>query len=92
MERRGRGDSHPLGDEDRLDATQILFALDNYDHGSGGAEKAAQSLARALAGRGRLVRLVQSGPVDESYADGPLQVHTLGLPDPGWIRDRDALH
>ena len=67
----------------------IVFALDNYDHGSGGAEMSAQAIARQLAARGHGLHVLQSGSDERSYDDGPVRVHTRRLPSRGFLRDRD---
>jgi glycosyltransferase involved in cell wall biosynthesis len=66
----------------------VLFALDNYDHGSGGAEMSAQAIARQLAARGHTVQVLQEGKDERSYDDGPVRVHTRPLPSRGWIKNR----
>ena len=68
---------------------RILFSLDNYDHGSGGAERCVQALARALAGRGHHVQVLQEGGSTGCYDDGQVRVHTRHLPRPRLFRDRD---
>ncbi|MCP4576582.1 MAG: glycosyltransferase family 4 protein, partial [Deltaproteobacteria bacterium] len=68
---------------------KILFSVDNYDHGSGGAEKSAQTIARALAGRHHSVHVLQGGVGKRDYDDGPVRVHVRELPSPRFIRDRD---
>lgn len=67
---------------------RILFSLDNYDHGTGGAERSAHTLAHQLAARGHQVTALQRGdapPCD----DGPVRVHCRPLPVSRWWRDRD---
>ncbi len=68
---------------------KILFSLDNYDHGSGGAELAARGLCRALAARGHELRVLQCGTGRTSYDDGLVRVHTHPLRQPRLLRDRD---
>ena len=68
---------------------KILFSLDNYDHGSGGAELAARGLCRGLATRGHELFVLQCGPERTSYDDGPVRVHTRPLDEPRLLRDRD---
>ncbi|MFP4055620.1 MAG: glycosyltransferase family 4 protein [Candidatus Brocadiia bacterium] len=67
----------------------ILFSLDNYDHGTGGAEMSVQALAHQLAARGHRVQVLQRNDDVASYHDGPIAVHTRPLPVPRLIRDRD---
>jgi len=67
----------------------ILFSLDNYDHGSGGAEMSAQAISRELVTRGHTVTILQRGDTETSYDDGPVSVHTRTLPQPRFFRDRD---
>jgi len=68
---------------------KILFSLDNYDHGTGGAEMSIQALAHQLAARGHHVRVFQRDDSVGSYDDGPIRVHTCPLVNPRFIRDRD---
>ena len=68
---------------------RILFSLDNYDHGTGGAEMSARGLARRLAARGHEVQVLQRGDAEASYSDGPIAVHTRPLPVARWLRDRE---
>ena len=68
---------------------RVLFALDNYDHGSGGAEMAVRSLASALAERGHQVEVLQRDDVVKSYERGAIRIHTRPLPMPRLIRNRD---
>ena len=67
----------------------VLFSLDNYDHGTGGAEMCAQGLARHLAAHGHQVHVLQVGPDVASYELDGVQVHTHPLPSPRLVRDRD---
>ncbi len=67
----------------------ILLALDNYDHGSGGAEMSAQAIARQLAARGHHLHVLQEGRDERSYDDGAVHVHTRPLPSHGLIKNRD---
>jgi len=67
----------------------ILLSLDNYDHGSGGAEMSAQAIAREFVKRGHKVTVLQRGDGKTSYDDGPVSVHTRTLPQPRFFRDRD---
>ncbi|MBL7222639.1 MAG: glycosyltransferase family 4 protein [Candidatus Brocadiae bacterium] len=66
----------------------ILLALDNYDHGSGGAEMSAQAIARQLAARGHAVHVLQADDATRTYDDGAVRVHTRALPARGWIKNR----
>lgn len=68
---------------------KILFSLDNYDHGTGGAEMSIQTLAHQLATRGHKVQVLQRNETVGTYDDGPIRVHTYPLPLPRFIRDRD---
>ena len=68
---------------------KILFSLDNYDHGTGGAEMSIQALAHQLATRGHEIRVLQRDEDVRSYDDGPIHVHTYPLASPRFIRDRD---
>ena len=68
---------------------KILFSLDNYDHGTGGAEMSIQALAHQLAIRGHEIRVLQRDENVSSYDDGPVHVHTYPLASPRFIRDRD---
>jgi glycosyltransferase involved in cell wall biosynthesis len=68
---------------------KILFSLDNYDHGTGGAEKSVQTLARQLATRGHSVQVLQRDNTVGAYDDDSIRVHTRPLPCPRFIRDRD---
>ncbi len=68
---------------------KILFSLDNYDHGTGGAEMSIQALAHQLATRGHEIRVIQRDEDVRSYDDGPVHVHTYPLTSPRFIRDRD---
>ncbi|MBW2194208.1 MAG: glycosyltransferase [Deltaproteobacteria bacterium] len=68
---------------------KILFSLDNYDHGTGGAEISMQALAHLLGERGHDVRVLQRGSMVGTYNNGPICVHTYPLPSPGLIRDRN---
>lgn len=72
---------------------RVLFALDNYDNGSGGAEICAQVLARALASRGHRVEVLQIDSTQRSYRDGDVEIHTRVLTRPRLVREahRDAL-
>ena len=67
----------------------LLFALDNYDHGTGGAEMSARALARQLAARGHQVQVLQRGDAIGSYDDGAVRVHTRPLPAARLFRDAD---
>jgi glycosyltransferase involved in cell wall biosynthesis len=67
---------------------RILFSLDNYDHGTGGAERSARTLAHQLAARGHQLAVLQRGdapPCD----DGPVRVHTHPIAQSRWWRDAD---
>lgn len=68
---------------------KILCSLDNYDHGTGGAEMSIQTLAHQLASRGHKVQVLQRDETVGTYDDGLIQVHTHPLPFPRFIRDRD---
>ena len=68
---------------------KILFSLDNYDHGTGGAEMSIQALAHQLATRGHEIKVLQRDEGVSSYDDGPVHVHTYPLTSPRFIRDRD---
>ena len=68
---------------------KILFSLDNYDHGTGGAEMSIQALAHQLAMRGHEIKVFQRDENVSSYDDGPVHVHTYPLTSPRFIRDRD---
>jgi glycosyltransferase involved in cell wall biosynthesis len=68
---------------------KILFSLDNYDHGTGGAEMSIQALAHQLALRGHEIRVLQRDDGVGSYDDGPIHVHTYPLTSPRFFRDRD---
>ena len=68
---------------------KVLFSLDNYDHGTGGAEMSIQALAQQLAARGHEIRVLQRDEGVSSYYDGPVHVHTYPLASPRFIRDRD---
>ncbi len=68
---------------------KILFSLDNYDHGTGGAEMSIQALAHQLATRGHEIKVLQRDENVSSYDDGPIHVQTYPLPSPRFIRDRD---
>jgi glycosyltransferase involved in cell wall biosynthesis len=68
---------------------KILFSLDNYDHGTGGAEMSIQALAHQLAMRGHEVRVIQRNDSMDAYDDGPIRVHTYPLITPRFIRDHD---
>lgn len=68
---------------------KILFSLDNYDHGTGGAEMSIQTLAHQLASRGHNVQVLQRNETVGTYYDGPIRVHTHPLAFPRFIRDRD---
>jgi glycosyltransferase involved in cell wall biosynthesis len=72
---------------------RILFALDNYDNGTGGAEICAQVLARALVSRGHRVEVLQIDETQRSYRDDDVEIHTRVLTRPRVIREghRDAL-
>jgi len=59
---------------------KVLFSLDNYDHGTGGAEKVAQALARNLAASGHEVRVLQIGEAAEREDRG---VAVIGRPPMG---------
>ncbi|MEN8184023.1 MAG: glycosyltransferase [Myxococcota bacterium] len=67
---------------------KLLFALDNYDHGSGGAEMCVRSLAQHLAGRGHRVEVIQQGEGSEPHADGAVVVHDRRLPGSRLFRER----
>jgi len=67
----------------------ILFSLDNYDRGTGGAAMCARGLARRLAERGHRVHVLQRGEAVGAYDDGPVRVHTRPLPTPRVFRERD---
>jgi glycosyltransferase involved in cell wall biosynthesis len=67
---------------------KVLFSLDNYDHGSGGAEASARGLARYLAARGHGVEVLQRGDAAGSYDDGEVRVHTHPLPAGGVLESR----
>ena len=67
----------------------ILLALDNYDHGSGGAEMSARAIAHLLARRGHTVRVLQSGRGEEPYDDDDVRVHTRPRPRRGILTSRD---
>ena len=66
----------------------VLFSLDNYSHGTGGAERCVQALALAMAERGHSIRVLQEGREPASHDDGPVRVHTRPLPDPRFLRHR----
>lgn len=68
---------------------RILFALDNYDHGSGGAEMAVRQLASALVDRGHQIEVLQRDDVVKTYETGAIRIHTRQLPMPRLIRNRD---
>ena len=71
----------------------ILFSLDNYDHGTGGAEMSMRALAHQLAARGHAVQVLQRADGIRRYDDGLIRVHTRPLPS-GWLlrdADRDTL-
>ncbi len=68
---------------------KILFSLDNYDHGTGGAEMSIQTLSHQLASRGHRVQVLQRNETVGTYDDGLIRVHTHPLPLPRYIRDRD---
>lgn len=68
---------------------RILFSLDNYDHGTGGAEMSIQALAHALALRGHEVQVFQRDSSVRTYHDGSIQIHSHPLPGSHLIRDRD---
>ncbi len=72
---------------------RILFALDNYDNGTGGAEMCVQVLARALASRGHRVEVLRSDATRRSYRDGDIEISTRVLRRPRLLREghRDAL-
>ena len=84
MIRRDGGDADPDGDP----TLNVLFSLDNYDHGSGGAEASAQGLARYLAQRGHRVDVLQRGESETAYDDGPVRVYTRPLPAGGPLESR----
>jgi len=66
----------------------VLFSLDNYSHGSGGAERCVQALALAMAERGHSIRVLQEGRGPASHDDGPVRVHARPLPNPQFLRHR----
>ena len=68
---------------------KIFFSLDNYDHGTGGAEMSIQALAHQLATRGHDIKALQRDEKVSSYDDSPVNVHTYPLTSPRFIRDRD---
>lgn len=68
---------------------KILFSLDNYDHGTGGAEMSIQTLAHQLATRDHEVQVLQRDETVGAYDNGRIRVHTRPLPYPQFIRDRD---
>lgn len=72
---------------------KVLFALDNFDNGTGGAEVCAQVLAHALAARGHRVQVLQSDAERRSYRDGEVEIETRVLTRPRLLREgsRDAL-
>ncbi len=68
---------------------KILFSLDNYDHGTGGAEMSIRTLAHLLNRRGHDVEVLQCAEREGVYDDGSIRVHTRTLPLPRFIRDKD---
>lgn len=73
---------------------KILFSLDNYDHGTGGAEMSIRTLAQHLNHRGHDVQVLQRDKTEGMYDEGLIRVHTRTLPLPRFIRDkdRDTIH
>jgi glycosyltransferase involved in cell wall biosynthesis len=67
----------------------ILLSLDNYDHGTGGAEMAARALAHQLTARGHAVQVLQRADDIRRYDDGLIRVHTRPLPSAWLFRDAD---
>jgi len=70
---------------------KLLFALDNFDHGRGGAEKSAQALARMLAAAGHDVAALQAGEPAEPYQRAGATVHTRFVGRPPLMHDRELL-
>ncbi len=66
----------------------VLFSLDNYDHGTGGAEMCARTLAHHVAAAGHEVHVLQVGSAVAAYDDGSVHVHTHPLSSPRFFRDR----
>ena len=72
---------------------RILFSLDNFDHGTGGAEMSARALAWNLAERGHQVEVLQRDRSIRTHMDGPVRVQSHPLPMPRLVKnaDRDTL-
>jgi glycosyltransferase involved in cell wall biosynthesis len=68
---------------------KVLFAYDNFDHGTGGAEKAMRALAAGLAARGDTVEAVQHGDRETTGTRDGVRVHSAPFRWRGWIPDRD---
>jgi nucleoside-diphosphate-sugar epimerase len=59
---------------------RVLFSLDNYDHGTGGAGMSARALAWGLAERGHEVEVLQREAAPRTRRDGPVRVQGQPLP------------
>ena len=72
---------------------KILISVDNYDHGTGGAEKSVRALAHGLAARGHEICALQHDRGRETRMDGEVRVESHPLSRVGFVRDgdRDAL-
>ncbi|MBW2413722.1 MAG: glycosyltransferase family 4 protein [Deltaproteobacteria bacterium] len=72
---------------------KILVSVDNYDHGTGGAEKSVRALAQGLAARGHEVCTLQHDRERETRMDGEVRVESHPLSRARFVRDgdRDAL-
>ena len=71
---------------------KILVAVDNYDHGTGGAEKSVRALAQGLAARGHEVCALQHDRERATRMDGGVRVESYALSPiglGGFVRDGD---
>ena len=68
---------------------KILFSVDNFDHGEGGAEKSTQTLSAMLAGAGHEATVLQTGEKRESYQRAGATVHFRHVGRPPVFHDRE---
>jgi len=70
---------------------KILFSLDNFDHGEGGAEKSVQTISASLARAGHEVTVLQAGPEHVPYERSGSTIHSRRVGKPPLLHDREVL-
>lgn len=66
----------------------VTFSLDNYDHGTGGAEMCARAIAEHLVAHGHTVHVLQVSSDERQYEDKGVTIHTRTLPTSRLVRNR----